>query len=414
MEQFDLSYRTLENREISLVVERLPLDPPDYAPQWDAIREREPCREISMRFKLNTIPAGIPTWFIARSHRFTTHTHWRNGALFAYGPEKRHLALAQALPHERYLQLTVRGPCPHNFFALLKDGIEVTLARFPGLKIERMIPCPGHGGQPCSHEFDYAHLQQAIERDPPVRHLQCPVSFEPVSVSRLLFGLHWRTQDAVLSRLDAMEEANVCRYEGLLALLQREFAKSFRMEQSRIESHCPNVFVLRPRDGSGLMEAIAGRKLDLQLYCQAPGEWHPTVEGGRYRIDDPANWIKVTAPYLRKMIKVLRYVTPVIGPWLAWTSPVYEEMVKDDVKLMAELVKKLPDLEKDRALGLAEEIGETRGAEQATGAALRVLRQLLDEKDPARHWGGLKKVLTPEGHYLWLCEYHAQAYATWG
>src|SRR5215204_4926339 len=30
MEKFDLSYRTLEHRDVSLVVERLPLDAPDY------------------------------------------------------------------------------------------------------------------------------------------------------------------------------------------------------------------------------------------------------------------------------------------------------------------------------------------------------------------------------------------------
>ena len=44
------------------------------------------------------------------------------------------------------------------------------------------------------------------------------------------------------------------------------------------------------------------------------------------------------------------------------------------------------------------------------GAALRALRQLLEEQDPLAQWGGLKKVLTPEGHYLWLCEYHAREY----
>jgi len=82
MERFDLSYRTLENREISLVVECLPLDPPDYRKRWETIRKKEGCKEISMKFSLNSIPAGIPTWFIARSHRFTTHTHWRAGALF--------------------------------------------------------------------------------------------------------------------------------------------------------------------------------------------------------------------------------------------------------------------------------------------------------------------------------------------
>ncbi|QSJ18459.1 hypothetical protein JYQ62_06700 [Nostoc sp. UHCC 0702] len=35
---------------------------------------------------------------------------------------------------------------------------------------------------------------------------------------------------------------------------------------------------------------------------------------------------------------------------------------------------------------------------------------LLEEKDPQQHWGGLKKILTPEGHYLWLCEHHAAEY----
>mgnify|MGYP000526592220 CR=1 FL=1 len=44
------------------------------------------------------------------------------------------------------------------------------------------------------------------------------------------------------------------------------------------------------------------------------------------------------------------------------------------------------------------------------GAPLRTLRVLLEEKDPQRTWGGLKRELTPEGHYLWLCEYHAARY----
>ena len=418
MEQFDLSYRTLENREVSLVVERLSFDPPDYAPQWDAIRETEPCREISMRFKLNTIPAGIPTWFIARSHRFTTHTHWRTGALFTDGSERRHLALARALPHERYLQLTVRGPTPHNFFALLKDGIEVTLARFPGLDIDRMIPCPGHNGEPCSYEFNYAHLQEAIERDPPIEHIQCPLSFELVSVPGLLFGLHWRLQDAVLERIDDLETTFVegkdeilAEISELRALAQRGFTSSYRREQSKIESHCPSVFVLHPRDASGWKKTIIGQKIDLQLYCQAPGEWHPTIEGGRYQVDDPANWIKAVAPYLRKLVAVLKYAAPLAGPFVGVAWPVYEEMFKNDIKLMTELVKKMPDLEEGRELGLAEEVGETRGPDWVSGAALRALRQLLDEKDPEQHWGGLKKVLTPEGHYLWLCECHAQEYA---
>jgi small GTP-binding protein len=106
MEQFDLSYRTLDNKEISIVVERLDFDPPaDIEPKWECVAQ--PHNEISMKFSLDkTMPAGIPTWFIARQHRFTTYNHWRYGALFA-DEKKRHWGLVQAFPHDRYLRLIV-------------------------------------------------------------------------------------------------------------------------------------------------------------------------------------------------------------------------------------------------------------------------------------------------------------------
>ena len=49
-------------------------------------------------------------------------------------------------------------------------------------------------------------------------------------------------------------------------------------------------------------------------------------------------------------------------------------------------------------------------AERLEGMELRALRKLLDEVDRKQEWGGLKKVLTPEGHYLWLCKEHAEEY----
>ena len=59
-ERFDLSYRTLEDRDISLVVERLPFEPADYVPLWEEIASGNECNEITMRFRLTTVPAGIP------------------------------------------------------------------------------------------------------------------------------------------------------------------------------------------------------------------------------------------------------------------------------------------------------------------------------------------------------------------
>jgi hypothetical protein len=70
----------------------------------------------------------------------------------------------------------------------------------------------------------------------------------------------------------------------------------------------------------------------------------------------------------------------------------------------------LPAIEGYEDCKLAVGMLNNYAPEELQGAALRALRQLLDEKDPQQHWGGLKKVLTPEGHYLWLCDYHAKQY----
>ena len=443
MEKFDLSYRTLDNREISLVVERLPLDPPDYESKWNSIIQTEPCNEISMRYELSSLQAGLPTWFIARSHRFTTHTHWRLGALFADDAKEQHLALIEAYPHDRYMRLSVRGPMPNNFFVLLRDGLELTLARFPGLDIKRSMPCPdceGRGKAP-AHEFEFTHLLERLGFDPPKILIECPKCYAQVSVTGMLFGIDVSTQDAVFERMNTLEanvlermEANdeeILRGLGVLVteivelreLAQREFLSLFERDQRLAESHCPNVFAILPaKEGGSWSKDIWGQKMILQLYCQAPGHWHPTAEGGHYPIHDPAKWLKRIGPYILKLSKVFKYAGPLIQPAAGVTGAVFGgpvgaaggvvagKALEHQVKLMEELAKKLKD-EKDISAGeWMEELGGRGKAAIAEGAELRALREFLDEVDKKHTWGGLKKVLTPEGHYLWLCAEHAEEY----
>jgi internalin A len=128
MELFDLSYRD-EERAISLIVERLPQTPPDYQTQWHNIQKSDNCKSITMTFKLNTLPAGIPTWFIARAHRFTTNTHWRNGALFKH---ENHLALVQAAERERTVQLTNRPrPQPGQLLCVAQRWAGINIGTIP-------------------------------------------------------------------------------------------------------------------------------------------------------------------------------------------------------------------------------------------------------------------------------------------
>jgi internalin A len=426
MEKFDLSYRIPEDKhDRSLVVERLSYDEVSYYDHWEAIRAHHPGKEISMKFRLDsTMPAGIPTWFIARSHRFTTHTHWRYGGLFVDG-DGQHLALVRAYPHERYIDLTVRGPYPYNFFALLKDGFEVTLARFPGLEFKRMLSCPGHNGEPCSYEFNFKNLETALEKQ--INDIQCQVTFEAVSVAELLFGLHFpTTQNLIIQILDEMREDDLIHHAEVMAgmhemltYIQREFAALYRREQALDESHCPYIFTLTPYKAKFWKEWM-GQEIELQLYCQAPGHWHPPTDDGfypsqksskitgKYFVTLPDDWLQAMTPYLRGLVKLLKFAVPIVGAVTSFGLP--NDWLKNQFNLTSALVDQMPDLKSGPTFKLVNNLGETISHDGAEGATLRALRKLLDEVDPIQHWGGLKKVLTPEGHYLWLCPHHAAEY----
>ena len=431
MEKFDLSYRTLEDRDISIVVERLSWEPPAYEATWDGIRAAPNCRQVSMKFEFgSTVPAGLPTWFIARSHRFTKHMHWRQGALLEDAP-REHLALVQADAQSRTIRLSVRGPVPHNFFALLRDGLELTIARFPGLQVRRLVPCPGHDGESCPYEFDYADLERAIKRAKTVREIQCPASFETVPVAELLFGIHWSSQDAILGRLDQLDAAGAARHgvsmreqKELCELVQREFLRAFRRDQENVDAQCPNVFVLTSAASSPLLQTLAGpqgrsfpgewgdrlggAKLDLQLCCQMPGAWHPA--GKPYTLRTAAEWLLPLAPYLKRMVSVLKYAVPLVGPTLGVAANDLEKHFKGDIEFTKALVEKLPAFEESRLPMCGERLAELAGAARAEGAELRTLRHLLDKLDPAKRWGGLCAIWTPEGHCLWLCQEHSAAF----
>ena len=443
MEQFDLSYRTKEHDDISIVVERLSLDEADYRPQWDA-KQADGCQQIQMKFELDqTMPAGIPTWFIARSHRFTTYTHWKYGALLKDDENGTHLGLVRALPDDKIIYLTVRGPSPHNFFVLLKDGLDKTFERFPGLKIKVTLPCPGHVDLPeCPYEFDFAAMERAVRRTPPIRKVACQRTWEEVEVSQLLFGIHWGTQEetvrkgretvrweqvlGLLSAMDHRLDQNAEAVGKLTGLVQRQFLQLYRSEQEKIDSRVPNVFVLGPHvddpeirtlfGGASepswtrrLWSQVVGPRMQVQLCCQAPGQWHPALKGGRYDLADPDSWLSAMLPYLERMMKVFRVAAPLAGPVAGVVAPVVPDAFKYQFQFTKSLVAAIPEFgDRDSVRRIREEGEGSEG--RLHGAELRALKSLLSKKDPEEDYGGLDKVVTPEGHHLWLCEYHANEY----
>ncbi|MBD2159465.1 leucine-rich repeat domain-containing protein [Limnothrix sp. FACHB-1083] len=427
MERFDLSYRLLDDRDAdrSLVVERVPHNPPPYETDWDALADGP---QIAFRYHLNFVPPGIPTWFIARQSRFSIDRHWRYGALFAYDDGGvRHLALLDLPLGERSLRLTVRGPHPQNFCTLLHDGITQLLAeRFPGLQVTPKVLCPGHDGQPCTHEFDY---QQLRTRKKPL--IECPSAEEDLVVDRLLYGIDRRTEQQVLQRIESLTETVLknqaetrSELQSLREQTSREFTKQFAADQSKVDRCCPTIFTIQPCSGgdrfSSLKQAVLGQKLELQLYCEHPGCCHP-VEQCRYELTDGARWLKSLSPHLNKLVTLLKVVAPLAGPTAGLTAAIDNERWKAGLEFTKELAGQLPhlsiaDLDPDLAEGDRGRFD--RLAEEPIAAddrQLWALRQFLKDREPDFERSGLGKgelqlVLTPEYHYLWLCPEHREPY----
>jgi internalin A len=424
MEKFDLSYRIPDQNERSLVVECLPLELPNYREIWKIKSESIHNREISIKFVLNTMPPGIPTWFIARSHRFTTGIHWRGGAVF--NDKSSNWALVEADEYNRTVQLTVRGSVPHNFFAILKDGFENTLSRYPGLNITRRIPCPGHYHEPCRHEFDHRQLIKAFEKNR--KKIECPEAYEDVSLSDLLLGWeintigqtrdHLKPIEKIQFSLDRLSTTDDLKLEmlkddsnkELLSLLQLNLVKNYNSMQSQMDHSCPNIFTLRELNRGFSEKARNVRPYELQLYCQAPGKWHP-VEAAKFKFDQPEEWLVKATPYINGMLNVWKFMVPLAGPGLGM---LFDDKATDSIKnplaLMEDLTEKKSKLDRDSDSIITLRRGDSGKPRQLEESALIEFRKLLDEIEPDWRNRGLKRILTPEGHYLWLCNEHAKEY----
>lgn len=428
MDRYDLSYRTGTERtatgygsDVSLVVERLPWNAPEgYREKWERPRggrEGAPVEhEIRVSYQLNTTPPGIPTWFIARSHRFTTNTHWRTGAVLAH-PDGRHRALIRGDRHRNVVELAVRGPSPAAFFAVLDEGLNLTLERYPGLDIRRLVPCPCEEG--CTEMFDYDNLQRRLAQHPPRHEIECHRSGIDVHVPLLLLGIPPSERGEIRSALERLAKQGDAQHADLAARLdeqsadqQRMFLRLQRQIQSGLEAKCPSVFALvGTRHGK-----LGGAAYELTLYCEEPGAWHALPDGeGVYEFVETAAWIKKTAPYLRQLLTVLKHAAPLAGPVLGVTAEHLDTRLKADVTAMTALVGQLPEISAptENLKALADRDSPSPAMERAGGEAdFRALEQLLTRLDPERRWGGLSRVLTPEGLTLYLCPQHAAPYLT--
>jgi hypothetical protein len=291
MEQFDLSYRALDDWHY-FIPSLLPYESPEgYEKIWERRKETKEVRMIYQLNNNNNLLTEITTSFIAHSHRYTTNTHWRYGAIFI-DDDSDSLALVQAFPDEQRLDLSVRGTFPYEFFTILHNKLKYTFQRFPGLTVVYKKPCLGHEGQPCQHEFDYVDIQIAEKKGEVT--LQCPKKLEAVSLNQLIYGI----EDKIKIQ----------------------------------KTPCPTHFQLKRHQPKIWQKPFIRSMIELHLCCESPDGKHPTPEKGYY------------FPEMHKWINSIPLIVLLANLYLGSIGIIpSNKLLKTQLKFMSELLTKFPD-----------------------------------------------------------------------
>jgi hypothetical protein len=429
MERFYLSYQIEadspgDHSTSSLIPQLLPYQPPTNLPAWPKSRPAGQT-QVEMVYRFDFVPPGIMSWFIVRTHRFSQNLHWREGVLLTY---QGHQARVELNPMQRELRLLVQGPLPQNFFTILMNTMDVILARFEGLKVRREIPCNCHWQheetEPCPHFYRYEELVRRMEAR---RYkVECPESFNEVSVPTLLYGIHVSTDQQVMEdiqqgqreirqSLKELEKLDVIlgKLNQQSELIARNFTRQWILEMKKLEAECPNTFFLisgenKPFDPKNWVS----RDYRLCLVCQHPPGSHRA--GDSYHFRKSREWWTTVGPWLNHLINFLKFAVPMgkaVGVVVEAVDILPDmKQIQANIDLLEQIVQDLPGFASLDSMKDVEEQTQTDQYQRTVGPALRALHSFLNEADPGQIWGGLYKTPTPDGNILWLCDQHHQQY----
>jgi internalin A len=432
MERFYLSYQieadTPGARSTrSLIPQLLPYQPPDTLPPWPSSPPAEQI-QIEMRYQLSFVPSGIMSWFIVRTHLYTQEEHWREGVLLTY---QDHFARAELNENRKEIRLLAWGTQPHNFFTILMNTIDVILDFFSGLTVRREVPCichwQRHSNEPCPHFFSYEELKRRI--DAKRYKVECPQSFEEVSVPMLLYGIHTSTDPQVMQDIQSGQQKILLKVQGISQnidqlnkldiildklnqqseLICRNFTRQWNYEMQRIEAECPNTFFLLPGSSKKFSPKIwVSEEYQLFLLCQHPPQPHQVGDG--YKLRKAENWWLTISPWLNHALSFLKYAVPLASGAEKIINPDLIKAFQDQIDLLEKILDDLPELDALDSMRSVTRHTRIVEGQQAVGPALRALHAFLKEQDPNETWGGLHITPTPDGNILWLCSDHRKQY----
>ena len=434
MERFDLSYQIDPQipgklPEYSLIPQLLPYQPPPTIQDWSPPTTVAGQMQVEVIYRFDFVPAGIMSWFIVRTHQYTQHMHWRNGVVLAY---QGHSARVELFPMLLELRLAVWGVQPYTFFVILKETLDLILARFEGLRVRREVPCLCHKqtrrATACQEFFRYEEdLVRRLEHG--IHTIQCPASFKDVSVLELLYGLDTRTAPQVMAKVEEYQQEILRQLSTLhrrddLLLQQisqlcewnvRSFTRLWNLEMRKMEAECPNTFFLILGSQTPFNpKNWFSHDYKLYLVCQHPPDPHCVDDKYAYDLRPSREWWVQISPWLKYLIIFLKTGVPMIQALGDVIDSVHFKTIDAQLKLLEKITEDLPKITEGKPMSPVEGRMYIGQEQQTLGPALRFLHSFLKEVDQQQFWGGLHKVVILDGNILWLCSQHAYPYEVRG
>jgi hypothetical protein len=364
MDRFDLTYSTGHRKDVGIVVEALPYATTEDLKGIDLAPDR-PRMEMIYRFPSleRHLPPGVPTWGIARAHRFIKRKPWRDAAAFE-DPHTESQALILASDREKEVRLRVAADYPPFFFGQMQAILLDTFKRYPGAAPERRVPC---NCQPaCPHSYEYETVL-AASRDSQFPYLRCEQPGKrSVDARSLLSGFKPATPAGVLA---------------LESEMRRGFTEQLRAQNERMEKTCPSVFTLVPSKGFKQLDtwmeyATQKEELELALYCEHESGWHATSHS-LYRFRPEQEWFDLMKAHWNQFVKVSKQVGPL-------ASLIGKAAGVQWAELAAGGIEKVPELSREPANALASTLGEKAMPELIDIETRYLLERLIDHLDSER------------------------------
>jgi hypothetical protein len=172
---------------------------------------------------------------------------------------------------------------------------------------------------------------------------------------------------------------------------------------------CPRLFTLSPSSPPTVKRALAARHhYRLTLWCEHPGYEHPW-DPATYNLDPPKEWLARISPYAVLVFRTLQLIVPLAGAVATAAFPTAQQTsAQAHLEIMKDIVTDLPTARASR--GQVSPAGAEGQLTTAEGAALRAIRTAIFEHDRSRAFGGLRRIQTPAGDLLWVCENHYPDY----